>query len=126
MQVKAMEGSSEFDLKAALAELVGRDLTSVEFVLDYIQLHFEKPCLTALTLPSVRGAGWEVKFGDPGYRDRLCEQIGVSVEAVDATEVEAVLRFANGNAIVISLRNEDYRGPEAINFTNGEGSWWVV
>jgi hypothetical protein len=121
-----MGRSSDFDLKAALAELVGRDLTSVEFVLDYIQLHFEKPCLTALNLPSVRGSGWEVKFGEHGYRDRLCEQIGARVEAVDANEVEAILRFADGNAIVISLRDEDYRGPEAINFTNGDGTWWVV
>ena len=37
-----------------LSVLIGHQLSSVEFVQDYLQLRFDGPCLTAVTHPRVR------------------------------------------------------------------------
>jgi hypothetical protein len=53
-----------------LSVLLGRQLSAVEFVQDYLQLRFDGPCLTAITHPrvSVGNRWWE--WGISGYRDR--------------------------------------------------------
>ena len=56
-----------------------------------------------------------------GYRDDLCERIGRSVVSVGMRGNEGVsLRFDDGAMIAVSLRDEDYRGPEALQFV---GRW---
>jgi len=104
-----------------LNELVGSELSSVEFVRDYIQFHFDGPWLTTLTLPSVRNGTGHLRAIDPGYRDALCGQIGIEVAGVGLTEEELTVRFSDAVVFVVSLRDEDYTGPEAINFCGADG-----
>ena len=47
-------GSEPFGTFAdALRHLVGLPMASVEFVQDYVQLHFDGPTMTAYTLPTM-------------------------------------------------------------------------
>ncbi len=56
-------------LQESMTELVSRDLSSVEFVQDYIQFRFDGPCLTTLTLPSVQVENETRTVETEGYRD---------------------------------------------------------
>ncbi len=87
------------DLNSAIGQLKGRVLSSVEFVQDYVQLRFDGPCLTAYTHP----------IFNPGTE---CLVWGAS-------------GFESGAVISVSLLDEDYIGPEAVQFTSEDGSIWI-
>ena len=104
-------------------ELVGRELGSVVFVRDYVQFSFDGPCLTALILPVFMTATGAVPPRSPGWRDGLCSAIGIPVASVLFTDGEDLcIEFANASRIVIPLREQDYIGPEAINYFAGDGT----
>jgi hypothetical protein len=71
-------------LAEALRTLVGGELSSVTFVQDYVQPDFNGPGMTAYTMPTVTYGSESLKFGQPGYRDALCAQIGRKVERTEA------------------------------------------
>lgn len=109
-----------------LAVLVGCQLSSVEFVHDYLQLRFDGPCLTVVTHPTVRvGSRW-FAWEKPGYRDTLCERIGKRVSTASVVEGQGIcIKFEDTSCIALSLRPEDYRAAEAAMFDNGYEDWWV-
>ena len=97
--------------------IVGEQLSSVEFVQDYLQLHFDGPTLTVFVWPIVRSTVREARWGQPGYKDELCARIGHKVSKAGLREGEAVIiLFEDSGEIVISLRPEDRVGPEAGHF----------
>jgi len=108
-------------LQMKMAEIVGRCLSSVEFVHDYIQFRFDGPCLTAITSPVLSTENGRVTDGDPGYRDGLCSEIGIKVASVWVAHDELRIEFASSSAISVSLRDKDYLGPEAINYLASDG-----
>ena len=112
-------------LSEAIGKLKGRALSSVEFVQDYLQLRFDGPCLTAYTRPRIDNADGRLLWGTPRFRDRLCELIGATVTDAWANEAEVSVSFDSGTVISISMKNEDYTGPEAVQFANEDGSVWV-
>jgi len=109
-----------------MRELVGRQLSSVEFVRDYVQLRFDGPCLTALNLPSISRDSIVVRSGDSGFRDELCAQIGVEVAAVAISDEQLALTFNTSVTFSVSLRKEDYTGPEALNYAGTDGTCVVI
>jgi hypothetical protein len=115
-------------LQQGLSELKGRDLSSVEFIRDYVQFRFDGPYLTMHVLPSIITApGNMLTPSDRCYRDFLCERIGVKVtdtEVVAHTEV--AIHFEDGATIKLSLQKEGSSGPEALEFTNEDGDMWVT
>jgi len=114
-------------LADALQELVGHALSSVEFVADYVQFWFDGPCLTAFTSPTIASGFESFNPAEPGYRDGLCRQIGCRVERTEVDDQRASISFANGAVVSISLRDEDYRGPEALEFClDKKDRIWVV
>jgi hypothetical protein len=109
-----------------LSVLIGRQLSSVEFVQDYLQLRFDGPYLTAVTHPRVRVGPLWWEWGKPEYRDKVCERIGkVVTKAVISEGHEVCLKFDDGACITISLRPDDYRAAEAVIFDNGDQGCWV-
>jgi hypothetical protein len=72
--------------------------------------------LTALTPLTIRVSGRTWAAADDGWRDRLCERIGVVVRSACVREEEIGIDFEDGSRVTVSLRAEDYRGPEAVNF----------
>ncbi|HEY1960217.1 MAG TPA: hypothetical protein VGH28_31625 [Polyangiaceae bacterium] len=109
-----------------LVAIEGEQLSAVTFVQDYVQLHFDGPTLTTITRPTVIAgdASWE--YGTLGYRDRLCELIGLvvlraSVRPGDRLQID----FADGKSVSVSLRPEAYRAGEAVIFSDGDTEQWA-
>lgn len=113
-------------LADALGTLVGHDLSSVTFVRDYVQLAFDGPGLNAYTMPTVISGSESLRLGQPGYRDGLCSQIGFRVERTTVNDASVTITFENGTMISISLRDEDYHGPEALEFRLNKDHIWMV
>jgi hypothetical protein len=110
----------------ALDILIGRELSSVEFVRDYIQLHFDGPSLTMVTNPVIYTADFSYNWDMPGYRDALCDRIGTVVSKAFVVEGEEFrLEFDDSSCVVVSLREDDYVGAEAILLHNGPNELWV-
>jgi hypothetical protein len=104
-----------------ITPIEGQELSTVAFVQDYLQLEFSGPILTLYIWPVVFPAEGSYDFGEPGYRDALCAQIGIAAET--ATLVEGValeIAFENGAIFRTSLRAEDYEGTEAGQFYSGD------
>ena len=104
------------------SDIVGSKLSSVEFVQDYLQLHFDGSTLTTYTLPTLKLEDVSLNRGQVGFRDALCGQIDNVVEAVSIND-HISLSFATGAIVKVSLRDEDYRGSEAIQFSVGDELW---
>ena len=64
---------------------------------------------------------------EPGYRDGLCRQIGCRVQRTEVDGQRVSMSFASGAVVSISLRDEDYRDPEALQFwLDKKDRIWVV
>ena len=113
-------------LSEALQDLKGVRLYSVEFVMDYVQLHFGGPTLTAYTHPSLKVNGRTITWDVPGFKDSLCSLIGVPITEVHIVKEELRLDFEKDVTLAVSLRDEDYSGPEALQFVSDSGPSWIV
>lgn len=110
----------------ALKRLEGEQLSSVEFVLqDYVQLRFNGPCLNAYNRHWITSGPSKIMWGEPGYCDALCKLAAHTVQKTKLTDEELTIAFDNNEAWIMSLRNEDYRGPEAFYFTDHTGTFWA-
>lgn len=104
-------------------------LGSVVFVMDYVQFVFNGPRLTAYTRPTIENKGQTLRWNDAGYRDALCDLITHYVTETTIRENDAIeLKFDTGAIIRISLKDDDYEGPEAATFMANlpnDKRWWV-
>lgn len=97
--------------------LVNTELFSVEFVQDYLQLHFNGPILTALIMPTVIVSGIPFCIDEPGYRDSLCSLIGDFVIGVEQeSDKFIIVEFTRGR---IEIRFDEKRYVETAVLTNG-------
>ena len=110
-------------LAYGLSVLVGRTLSSVEFVQDYLQLRFDGPYLTAYTLPTITAGPVKLNWAQPGYRDGLCTQIGHQITQAGIEGEDLLISFDNDAVVGISFREDDYQGPEALEFVSDDGKW---
>jgi len=102
---------SNAELQPLWDRLKGGQLSVVAFVQDYHQLQFDGPALTIYnTFAVVTAGGVHTRVGEPGFRDRLCEQITKVVRAVAHRQDDGLtVAFEDGSAIEVSLRSEDYK-----------------
>jgi hypothetical protein len=109
-----------------LSGLIGRALSAVVFVQDYLQLQFDGDLLTVLVWPTVVSGGGRYTFGNPGYRDALCERIAAVVtDAEVEPEQRLTVRLDDGSTIVVPLDPESHTGPEAVIYAAEDGRTWV-
>jgi hypothetical protein len=104
-------------------QLSGRRLHAVTFILDYVQFLFDPPLtISAFTRVSVRPNDGKIRGDDDNeLRNLLCAQISKVVGLVIIRDSKSFdLTFDGGSGISISLRPEDYVGPEAVAI-NGDG-----
>jgi hypothetical protein len=96
--------------------------------MDYVQLRFNGPCLTVYTLShQIIKNGKSISWGEPGYRDALCDLIACVVKRTEIVDAERVsLAFENDAVWNMSLRDEDYRGLEAMMFNDDINKYWFV
>src|SRR5215468_8546154 len=98
--------------ESILEALVGEELGSVVFVMDYLQLDFVNARLTAYVWPTVTVGDVSRRFGDPGYRDALCALITHEViETEESASAGLVVRFGLGEVVI---------NPEAIDLCGAE------
>ena len=117
------------DLQHALQILVGEKLSSITFVMDYWQLDFDgRGAFTVTSQITVTSVQWATSSEEPGFRDRLCEQIAKIVVSAEFRNDEGVcIAFEDGSVVHLSTRPQDYRGPEAIEFRRVERrQFWVT
>lgn len=109
-------------------QLVGEQLSGVTFVMDYIQLQFNPPPIVSVYTPVTVSAGLtSVRSGDDQFRNLLCGQIAKIVASVSVRAHDAFLiTFEDQSMISISLRADDYRCAEAINFQGRNNRWNVI
>ena len=111
-----------------LGRLSGRSLHAVTFILDYVQLQFEPTLtITAFTRISVRPNGEKITSNDDDqFRNLLCAQISKVLALILVRDSKSFdLGFSDGSEIYISLRPEDYVGPEAVT-VNADGYFLVL
>lgn len=106
-----------------LPALVGEKLSSVTFVLDYLQIDFNGKRFTAYTWPVVIETNRRTKFGDSGYRDALCSLIARVVATVENCVTVLRICFSNGSALEFDIE-EDESGREKLIFEEtGDYKW---
>ena len=111
----------------AFEEIVGRELSSVTFVQDYLQLDFDGAVLTLFVWPDIFREEGSYAFGEPGYRDMLCGEIGEEVSETTLEPGEAIeVQFEDGVILRASLREEDIEVTEAGHFRSGVGEALIV
>jgi hypothetical protein len=99
---------------SSLERLVGSSVSAICFVQNYVQVMFEDLVLTCYSTPTVCISEKEASIHTPGYRDKLCELIGKSVQSVtERLRDELAIYFEGGDSVRISLRFKDARSPEA-------------
>jgi len=124
--MEPMRPRSVSDDSSMLNELEGSQLSSVEFVMDYVQLRFDGPTLTVYNQPAVRTEHETIKWGDVRFRNALCGLIAHIVSSTDVRRREAAeIVFDNGSVFIVPLGWNDFRGPEALTFDAG-GDFWVL
>lgn len=96
----------------SLKALDRRQLTAISFVMDYVQLQFDDLILSCFNLPTVEVEGVTFGVGDQRWRNKLCGRIGRIVDH-DTVNDDLVLTFDDASLLRVSLRPEDYVGPEA-------------
>jgi hypothetical protein len=100
----------------ALSRLIGAQLTSVQFVMDYLILGFdERGALTTLVWPEIFNENKKITFERTGYRDELCSLIQKTLQNATMESDETIsLGFENGTEIRIPLRSYRHSGERAI------------
>lgn len=107
--------------------IIGEQLSSVEFVQDYIQFKFDGPVLTAISHPIVKVNDKFYSWNEPDYRDEICKRISIKVVKASICPDESVKVYFDDDSIIeISIRVEDYRAAEAVKFDYDTSKWWVI
>jgi hypothetical protein len=111
----------------SLQILIGEQLSAVTFVQDYLQLHFDGPCLTVFSHAVVVRGNKMFHWGKPGFRDALCNNIAKKVTEVRMAYGESIsIRFVDGSTINIPLQDDSCLDGEAVNFDAGGNVWWSL
>lgn len=113
--------------KDVLCSIIGEQLSSIEFIHDYLQFHFQDKTFTCYIWPKIIYSGLEITNGDIDYKNKLCTFIGKSVLDVYIVEkIELSFIFTDGNKITISL---DPNNPAIVSeiaiLSDQENNWSV-
>ncbi|TGD57854.1 hypothetical protein [Flavobacterium humi] len=106
-------------------KLNNEDLIAVQFVKDYLQLHFFEMGFTFYIWPVVEIKNKIYKFGDVEYRNKLCDFIGKKVKEVSIIENESITIDFGDSKI---LENINPNNPEIISeicIFHDDKDWWV-
>jgi hypothetical protein len=112
--------------RSPLESLVGEQLSAVVFVQDYLQLQFDGSVLSLYIWPSVKLAEIDVIFGQTGYRDLLCHQIGKIISSVRDDGEELTVNFMDGSFIRVRFEEADDKMQEIAMFQHLASGKWTV
>lgn len=112
------------DDRSFLQRLVGRELSGVVFVRDYLQLQFDSDVMTFAGWPVVVRGDERTSVGALEYRNRLCECINRAIKTFQVDDEQFAFAFENGTELRLSLRREDRTDPEMVR-VDLEDAWGV-
>jgi hypothetical protein len=88
-----------------LTEVEGEYLSSVTFVMDYLQVGFCGKSFNFYNWPVIILGDRSLEIRDAGYRDALCGLIGKTVQRIDVfLDVGLTFKFQTGETMTVSLR----------------------
>jgi hypothetical protein len=102
---------TDLSLHDAVQVIVGAQLSSVTFVMDYWQLAFDGHVFSIMTRLAVGAGDRTICSGEDGFRDRLCEQITKVVSAAVFADKLLTITFEDRSTIRAFARDDDYRRP---------------
>ena len=106
--------------------ILGEELSSVEFVADYVQLRFNSPPVNLYVWPRIHAGNAVLKRPTAGYVDALVGLIGDRLIAADEVlDLGLVLDFADGTRLAVPLDGTDAQGPEVAEFGGEPGGMWT-
>jgi hypothetical protein len=91
------------EVDVALSDLIGRPLTAVTFVMDYLQIAFDDAVLTILTTPELVESSRAIAWDTPAFAGVLRGQIGDALRRIDISDKKLRLSFENGISLKIPL-----------------------
>lgn len=108
--------------------IIDEQLSSVEFVQDYLQLHFDGNTLTFYSWPEVIIENVNYDIGDLLYRNALCQLISQKVTDVLLLEKQQLTIFFHNSMISLNLiRNHSNIGlAELVYFVSVDKDWFVL
>ncbi len=90
------------DSVPSLPELSGKQLSSVRFLSESVELNFSEAVVVTTDNPVVTNGLQRFRYPDAGSRDALCGLIGASVEAARTVPGERLeLRFAHDRQLIV-------------------------
>ena len=116
-------------MKELFGSILGEQLSSVEFVQDYLQLHFDGSTLTCYSWPKILVDFNSYEIFDNGYRDAICKIIGCKIDKIYLNEKKSLsILFDKEYQIILNLfRDESNQDlPEFAYFTDTENNWFVL
>ncbi len=108
--------------------LIGEKVSSVTFVMNYLQIDFEGNRFTFNIWPMITVDNIDFKFGDTLYRDKLCSLIFKIVSGIELIDNEKlIIAFDESNRIYLSLdpNNPEISGPEIAYFSDINKNFYV-
>ena len=107
-------------------DLVGEKLSSVTFVLDYLQLDFDGSGFTMFIWPVIISDNEKAVFGEAQYRNRLCALIAKVVARIEYDEdVFLNIIFDEANQIQWSVADRPDDSPEIGIYGNTKGEQYI-
>lgn len=116
--VASQEAPAEY-----LPNVIGEKLSSVTFVLNYVQVDFDGKQFTAYSWPTVGEKDRRTNFEDHGYRDALCSLIARVVVNVEHLVAVLRIRFSDGSALDFDILEEE-DGREKLMFHDTTSNIW--
>ena len=103
-RIAADAGASSASKDGGIGRIIGAQLTSIQFVLDYLILRFdEEGALTTLVWPELHKSGNVIFFGESDYRSELCALMKRRVAQAGIDDEETIM-IAFGSDASLHLR----------------------
>ncbi|MFD6294332.1 hypothetical protein ACFWFU_05945 [Streptomyces sp. NPDC060235] len=115
--------NTQNDPEDPIQQLVGLDVSSVCFVADYVELHFDPngEVLRAISDPFGVQDGHEWQFPRPGSMDLLHRYIGKTVDGYELIPGRHLALHFGEDRFIIPLDDETRVGPEAAHYLGPDG-----
>lgn len=116
----------EFFDPHVLQGVLGRQLSAVTFVMDYLQLDFDGHRLSCYNWPILHTEKKQISYRNAGYRDQLCALIETKVIDVgEWRDLGVVITFDCKVRLSIPLVAVNTDAPEALHYESSGRMWYV-
>lgn len=105
-------------VESPLTAIVGEYLSSITFVMDYLQIGFSDYRFNMYSWPVVFMGNQTFSRANNGYKDAICSLIGETLAEIEEyLDKGLTLGFKNASSIVLPLRvGKDFPSPEVAEF----------